>query len=91
MPPSAIFYSDTLVPCATNGVLKWSGLPNSRIPLRFIGHKSDEDTNDHDRVRLFCFIYLWRLLNDVCSVYHGSIKEKSTLLSMLSSLSSLKR
>jgi len=51
MPPSAIFYSDTLVPCATNGVLKWSGLPNFRVPLRFIGHKSDEDTNDHDRVR----------------------------------------
>jgi hypothetical protein len=62
MPPSAIFYSDTLVPCATNGILNWSGLPNSRVPLRFIGHKSDEDTNDHDRV---CYsTYSRLLLND---------------------------
>jgi hypothetical protein len=56
MPPSAIFYGDTLQPRAANGILNWSGLPNSRVPVKFIGHQSEEDTNDHDWVRLFIWL-----------------------------------
>lgn len=63
MPPSAIFYNDTLEPCATNGILNWSGLPNSRLPLKFIGHQSNEDTDDHDQVRSFPF-YLMSVIHD---------------------------
>ncbi|KAJ7452153.1 P-loop containing nucleoside triphosphate hydrolase protein [Mycena galericulata] len=46
MPPSAIFYDDSLVPCAVNGVIAWSGLPNPRLPLLFIGRDSKEECVD---------------------------------------------
>ncbi|KAJ7075675.1 P-loop containing nucleoside triphosphate hydrolase protein [Mycena belliarum] len=46
MPPSAIFYEDSLVPCATNGTISWSGLPNPRLPLLFIGSESKEECVD---------------------------------------------
>ncbi|KDQ10524.1 hypothetical protein BOTBODRAFT_640203 [Botryobasidium botryosum FD-172 SS1] len=37
MPPSAIFYDDTLEPCAQNGTIVWPGLPNPDLPLVFLG------------------------------------------------------
>ncbi|KAJ7431230.1 P-loop containing nucleoside triphosphate hydrolase protein [Mycena latifolia] len=46
MPPSAIFYEDSLVPCAANGTISWSGLPNPRLPLLFIGSESKEECVD---------------------------------------------
>ncbi|KAK0463235.1 helicase MOV-10 [Desarmillaria tabescens] len=47
MPPSALFYNDTLEPCARgNGVVAWSGLPNDKIPLMFIGSTSLEECID---------------------------------------------
>lgn len=46
MPPSAIFYNDTLEPCAKNGSVTWSGLANPQLPLKFIGHNHPEATND---------------------------------------------
>ncbi|KAK0200904.1 P-loop containing nucleoside triphosphate hydrolase protein [Desarmillaria ectypa] len=47
MPPSALFYNDTLEPCARgNGVVVWSGLPNVKIPLMFIGSTSLEECID---------------------------------------------
>ncbi|KAK0236940.1 P-loop containing nucleoside triphosphate hydrolase protein [Armillaria nabsnona] len=47
MPPSALFYDDTLEPCARgNGVVVWSGLPNAKIPLTFIGSTSLEECID---------------------------------------------
>lgn len=47
MPPSALFYNDTLEPCAHgNGVVVWSGLPNVKIPLTFIGSTSLEECID---------------------------------------------
>ncbi|PBK71878.1 P-loop containing nucleoside triphosphate hydrolase protein [Armillaria solidipes] len=47
MPPSALFYNDTLEPCARgNGVVVWSGLPNANIPLTFIGSTSLEECID---------------------------------------------
>ncbi|KDR78399.1 hypothetical protein GALMADRAFT_245562 [Galerina marginata CBS 339.88] len=46
MPPSAIFYNDTLEPCATNGKISWSGLAKPQLPLKFIGTDSVEKSND---------------------------------------------
>ncbi|KAJ7057940.1 P-loop containing nucleoside triphosphate hydrolase protein [Mycena amicta] len=46
MPPSAIFYNDSLVPCAVNGTITWSGLPNPRLPLLFIASDSKEECID---------------------------------------------
>ena len=46
MPPSTIFYNDTLQPCAKNGVISWKGLPNPKIPLKFVGDNSPEDTEN---------------------------------------------
>ncbi|RXW11818.1 hypothetical protein EST38_g14038 [Candolleomyces aberdarensis] len=46
MPPSAIFYNDTLEPCAKNGSVTWSGLANPQLPLKFIGHNHPDATND---------------------------------------------
>lgn len=56
MPPSAIFYNDSLEPCANNGVINWSGLPDPRLPLIFIGSEAKED--DVDEVRLVLFLDL---------------------------------
>ncbi|KAJ7619298.1 P-loop containing nucleoside triphosphate hydrolase protein [Roridomyces roridus] len=46
MPPSAIFYDDSLVPCATNGTIGWSGFSNPRLPLLFIGSDAKEECVD---------------------------------------------
>lgn len=46
MPPSAIFYEDSLEPCAANGITSWSKLPNPQLPLIFIGHEHKEETVD---------------------------------------------
>jgi superfamily I DNA and/or RNA helicase len=46
MPPSAIFYNDSLEPCAQNGTISWTGLPNPQLPLVFIGNDSDEESID---------------------------------------------
>lgn len=46
MPPSAIFYNDTLQPYAQNGKISWSGLPNPRLPLKFIGTDALEKSTD---------------------------------------------
>ncbi|KAJ7222278.1 AAA domain-containing protein [Mycena pura] len=46
MPPSAIFYDDSLLPCAVNGTIMWSGLPNPRLPLLFIGSEAKEECVD---------------------------------------------
>jgi hypothetical protein len=46
MPPSAIFYDDSLEPCAQNGSVCWSGLPNPNLPLVFIGSSFEEQSVD---------------------------------------------
>jgi len=46
MPPSAIFYDDSLQPCAQNGSVRWSSLPNPQLPLVFIGNISEEQSVD---------------------------------------------
>ncbi|KAJ6524568.1 P-loop containing nucleoside triphosphate hydrolase protein [Mycena capillaripes] len=46
MPPSTLFYEDSLVPCAENGNISWSGLPNPHLPLLFIGSECKEECVD---------------------------------------------
>ncbi|KAL0952433.1 hypothetical protein HGRIS_006704 [Hohenbuehelia grisea] len=46
MPPSGLFYEDSLEPQAENGQIVWSGLQNTKLPLLFIGHNHPEDSND---------------------------------------------
>ncbi|KAF9553859.1 P-loop containing nucleoside triphosphate hydrolase protein [Agrocybe pediades] len=46
MPPSAIFYNDTLQPYAVNGVIPWKGLANPTLPLKFIGTDAQEKSTD---------------------------------------------
>jgi hypothetical protein len=46
MPPSAIFYNDTLLPYAQNHKVIWSGMPKPFLPLKFIGSTSPEDSSD---------------------------------------------
>jgi hypothetical protein len=46
MPPSAIFYNDTLLPYAQNHKIIWSGMPKPRLPLKFIGSTSPEESSD---------------------------------------------
>lgn len=49
MPPSALFYNDTLEPCAQNGTIIWSELPNPKLPLAFFGHEYSEEWLDEVR------------------------------------------
>jgi superfamily I DNA and/or RNA helicase len=49
MPPSALFYNDTLLPCATNGRISWSNLPDQRLPVKIIGCAGDEECIDEVR------------------------------------------
>lgn len=49
MPPSAMFYGDTLQPCAKNGMVVWSGLTAPHLPVKFIGHNDPEATKDEAR------------------------------------------
>ncbi|KAJ8090463.1 adenylosuccinase ade13 [Marasmius tenuissimus] len=44
MPPSAMFYNDSLEPYATNGLISWAGLPNPSFPVKFIGSYTKEDS-----------------------------------------------
>ncbi|KAG7087423.1 hypothetical protein E1B28_013391 [Marasmius oreades] len=44
MPPSAMFYNDSLEPCAANGLIAWAQLPNPSFPLVFIGTNTKEDS-----------------------------------------------
>ncbi|KAF7307812.1 hypothetical protein MKEN_01141300 [Mycena kentingensis (nom. inval.)] len=46
MPPSAIFYDDSLVPCAVNGTIVWEGMLNPNLPLMFLGTESSEECVD---------------------------------------------
>jgi len=46
MPPSAIFYNDTLQPYAANGKICWKRLSNLNFPLKFIGTDSAEKSTD---------------------------------------------
>ncbi len=56
MPPSAIFYDDTLEPSAIfNGIITWSGLPSPKIPLKFIGGQWKEECIDEVSVRTHAF------------------------------------
>ncbi|THU88773.1 P-loop containing nucleoside triphosphate hydrolase protein [Dendrothele bispora CBS 962.96] len=43
MPPSAMFYNDSLEPFATNGYISWDRLPNSTFPVVFLGCDSKEE------------------------------------------------
>ena len=49
MPPSAIFYKDALEPFAENGDISWSRLSNKDFPLLFIGHDSNDISDDDVR------------------------------------------
>lgn len=55
MPPSAIFYDDSLQPFAQNGTVVWSGLPNPDIPLVFINNDTDEQSPDEVRMGRISF------------------------------------
>ncbi|KAG6812687.1 hypothetical protein H0H92_001316 [Tricholoma furcatifolium] len=46
MPPSAMFYSDSLEPCASNGTVPWAKLSNPDLPMMFFGHEEQEDCVD---------------------------------------------
>lgn len=53
MPPSAIFYDDSLEPCAQNGTITWTGLPNAKLPFIFIGCSSEEKSVDEVSLTLY--------------------------------------
>jgi superfamily I DNA and/or RNA helicase len=46
MPPSAMFYNDTLQPCATNGYIVWSQMADPRLPFMFINNEGNEASDD---------------------------------------------
>ncbi|KAJ4480980.1 P-loop containing nucleoside triphosphate hydrolase protein [Lentinula aciculospora] len=46
MPPSAMFYNDSLEPCANNGMISWAGLSNNKYPLMFLGCDTQDETVD---------------------------------------------
>ena len=45
MPPSAIFYNDSLEPKAFARI-HWPELPKPHLPLKFIGTTTDDESND---------------------------------------------
>lgn len=47
MPPSAIFYNDSLEPKAfANGRIHWPELPKPNLPLKFVGTTTNDESND---------------------------------------------
>ncbi|GAW07733.1 P-loop containing nucleoside triphosphate hydrolase protein [Lentinula edodes] len=46
MPPSAMFYNDSLEPCASNGMIAWAGLSNNKYPLMFLGCDTKDESVD---------------------------------------------
>lgn len=79
MPPSAIFYNDSLQPLAKNGVISWTKLRSRDMPLKFVGDPSLEDTDDEVRSKIK-FPSLPFVLT-ILSAFHGSTLDKSTLSS----------
>ena len=86
MPPSAIFYNDTLLPYARNHKIIWSGMPKPFLPLKFIGSTSPEDSSD-EVIMIHFFISM--TLNEIsffkrASWYnYGEIKEVVNVIKSL--------
>ncbi len=76
MPPSAIFYNDSLQPRAENGFISWSRLRDPDMPLKFVGDPSSEDTDDEVCLISPPFSCILTLL----SASHGSTLDKLTKL-----------
>lgn len=76
MPPSSLFYDDALVPFAVNGTIAWSGLPNPRLPLLFIGSEAKEECIDEVGAFQPPF-YILPLLNRLRSVHPGITPARS--------------
>jgi superfamily I DNA and/or RNA helicase len=55
MPPSAMFYNDTLRPHAKNGTVYYAELPNPKMPLVVIGVEGRDESVDEVRGPHFCF------------------------------------
>lgn len=72
MPPSAIFYDDSLEPCAQSGSVSWSGLPNPQLPLVFIGNSSEEQSVDEVRM----FIHQIQLVLTLVSLSAGFVVQR---------------
>ncbi|KAF5336688.1 hypothetical protein D9758_015674 [Tetrapyrgos nigripes] len=59
MPPSAMFYNDSLEPYATNGFISWNKLPNNKFPLMFVGCDSkEEDVSESFIVLTWFFVFV---------------------------------
>ena len=84
MPPSAIFYNDTLLPYAQNHKVIWSGMPKPFLPLKFIGSTSPEDSSDEVRSSFIILMTLNEPFLQRASWYnHGEIKEVVNVIKSL--------
>lgn len=77
MPPSAMFYDDSLEPCAQNGRISWSGLPNPSLPLAFFGTDSKDESADEVGQEPLKYDHDIICLSYACSETRGTIQERS--------------
>ncbi|KAJ3811569.1 P-loop containing nucleoside triphosphate hydrolase protein [Lentinula aff. lateritia] len=73
MPPSAMFYNDSLEPCASNGMISWAGLSNNKYPLMFLGCDTKDESVD-ERVTWFNIGEIDRIVEVITSLMSEAAK-----------------
>ncbi|KAJ3937652.1 MAG: P-loop containing nucleoside triphosphate hydrolase protein [Lentinula lateritia] len=73
MPPSAMFYNDSLEPCASNGMISWTGLSNNKYPLMFLGCNTKDESVD-ERATWFNIGEIDRIVEVISSLMSEAAK-----------------
>ncbi|KAJ3868521.1 P-loop containing nucleoside triphosphate hydrolase protein [Lentinula novae-zelandiae] len=73
MPPSAMFYNDSLEPCASNGMISWAGLSNNKYPLMFLGCDTKDESVD-ERATWFNIGEIDRIVEVISSLMSEAAK-----------------
>ncbi|KAJ3992098.1 P-loop containing nucleoside triphosphate hydrolase protein [Lentinula boryana] len=73
MPPSAMFYNDSLEACASNGMISWAGLSNNKFPLMFLGCDAKDESVD-ERATWFNMGEIARIVEVITSLMSEAFK-----------------
>ncbi|KAJ3789054.1 P-loop containing nucleoside triphosphate hydrolase protein [Lentinula aff. detonsa] len=73
MPPSAMFYNDSLEACASNGMISWAGLSNNKFPLMFLGCDAKDESVD-ERATWFNIGEISRIVEVITSLMSEASK-----------------
>ncbi|KAF9074456.1 P-loop containing nucleoside triphosphate hydrolase protein [Rhodocollybia butyracea] len=78
MPASALFYNESLEPCASNGLISWQGLSNNKFPVMFLGCDANDESVD-ERATWFNLGEIEHIFNVITSLMSEASKSFPTL------------